>query len=220
MDMHCHLLWGVDDGAHILRDSLEIISRLKEKGFRGAYCTPHISSRYPSNTPARLKARFQQLLDALPDRDFDLRLAAEYMLDHHFEQALEEEEPLSHDGSHLLVELPQFRLPSAWRDRLQLVQEKGFVPVLAHPERYGKIMPPEELAALASQGISFQGNIGSLFGLYGKSCQAAAGNSRRKTCTCGGEQTPTMPTCSPNSACNPFSAGKGGTPAFSLHPPP
>lgn len=123
---------------------------------------------------ARLKARFQQLLDALPDRDFDLRLAAEYMLDHHFEQALEEEEPLSHDGSHLLVELPQFRLPSAWRDRLQLVQEKGFVPVLAHPERYGKIMPPEELAALASQGISFQGNIGSLFGLYGKSCQAAA----------------------------------------------
>ena len=71
MDMHCHLLWGVDDGAHILRDSLEIISRLKEKGFRGAYCTPHISSRYPSNTPARLKARFQQLLDALPDRDFD-----------------------------------------------------------------------------------------------------------------------------------------------------
>ena len=114
MDMHCHLLWGVDDGAHILRDSLEIISRLKEKGFRGAYCTPHISSRYPSNTPARLKARFQQLLDALPDRDFDLRLAAEYMLDHHFEQAL------------------------------------------------------------ASQGISFQGNIGSLFGLYGKSCQAAA----------------------------------------------
>lgn len=114
MDMHCHLLWGVDDGAHTLRDSLEIISRLKEKGFRGAYCTPHISSRYPSNTPARLKARFQQLLDALPDRDFDLRLAAEYMLDHHFEQALEEEEPLSHDGSHLLVELPQFRLPSAW----------------------------------------------------------------------------------------------------------
>ena len=76
MDMHCHLLWGVDDGAHTLRDSLEIISRLKEKGFRGAYCTPHISSRYPSNTPARLKARFQQLLDALPDRDFDLRLAA------------------------------------------------------------------------------------------------------------------------------------------------
>lgn len=67
MDMHCHLLWGVDDGAHILRDSLEIISRLKEKGFRGAYCTPHISSRYPSNTPARLKARFQQLLEALPE---------------------------------------------------------------------------------------------------------------------------------------------------------
>lgn len=88
MDMHCHLLWGVDDGAHILRDSLEIISRLKEKGFRGAYCTPHISSRYPSNTPARLKARFQQLLDALPDRDFDLRLAAEYMLDHHLNRRL------------------------------------------------------------------------------------------------------------------------------------
>ncbi len=180
MDMHCHLLWGVDDGAHTLQDSRDIISLLKARGFRGAYCTPHIISRYPSNTPARLKARFRELLDSLPDRDFDLRLSAEYMLDENFERMLTEEEPLSHDGTHLLVELPQFRLPNAWMDMLQLVRDRGFIPVLAHPERYGKIMPPEELAALASRGIRFQGNIGSLFGLYGKTCQAVARQFRKE----------------------------------------
>ena len=149
MDMHCHLLWGVDDGAHTLQDSRDIISLLKARGFHGAYCTPHIISRYPSNTPSSLKARFRELLDSLPDRDFDLRLSAEYMLDENFERMITEEEPLSHDGTHLLVELPQFRLPNAWMDMLQLVLDRGFIPVLAHPERYGKIMPPEELAALA-----------------------------------------------------------------------
>lgn len=180
MDMHCHLLWGVDDGAHTLQDSKEMISLLKMKGFKGAYCTPHIISRYPSNTPTSLKTRFRELLEALPDSDFDLRLAAEYMLDENFEQMITEEEPLSHDGRHLLVELPQFRLPNAWMDMIQLVQEREYVPVLAHPERYGKIMPPEELASLASRGIRFQGNIGSLFGLYGKSCQETARKFRKE----------------------------------------
>lgn len=168
MDMHSHLLWGVDDGAQTLQDSLEIISLLKKRGFRGAYCTPHIISRYPSNTAASLKKRFRELLDALPDRDFELRLAAEYMLDDDFERHLKEEEPLSHNGTHILVELPQYRLPDAWMDMLLLVRDTGYTPVLAHPERYGRIMTAEELAALAAQGILFQGNMGSLCGFYGQ----------------------------------------------------
>ena len=52
MDMHTHILWGVDDGAACLEESLGIIRRLKAMGLKGAYCTPHIMARYPDNTPA------------------------------------------------------------------------------------------------------------------------------------------------------------------------
>lgn len=219
--MHCHLLWGVDDGAHILRDSLEIISRLKEKGFRGAYCTPHISSRYPSNTPARLKARFQQLLvhcrsgfRACAWR----RITAGTTI---LNRRLRRKSRSATTAATCSWSFPSSAFPAPGRDRLQLVQEKGFVPVLAHPERYGKDH--------ASGGTGCPGLTGNqLPGEHRLPVRALReilarrppGNSRRKTCTCGGEQTPTMPTCSPNSACNTFPAGKGGTPAFSLHPPP
>lgn len=174
MDMHSHLLWGVDDGARTQAESLELISLLKKRGFRGACCTPHVISRYPWNTATSLKVRFRELVNAVPDGDFELRLAAEYMLDDHFERQFTEEEPLSPDGTHILVELPQYRLPDTWMDMLLLIKDRGYVPVLAHPERYGKILTPEELAALATQGILFQGNIGSLCGFYGQKCRELA----------------------------------------------
>lgn len=174
MDMHSHLLWGVDDGAKTLQESLEIIKLLQARGFRGAYCTPHVISRYPANTTENLKKRFQKLLEALPDRTFDLQLAAEYMLDEHFEQRFTEAEPLSYNGTHILVELPQYRLPDAWMDMLLLIKKRGYTPVMAHPERYGRIMEPHELMALKKQGILFQGNMGSLCGHYGKTTQEIA----------------------------------------------
>ena len=50
MDMHTHILWGVDDGAACLEESLGIIRRLKAMGLKGAYCTPHIMARYQNNS--------------------------------------------------------------------------------------------------------------------------------------------------------------------------
>lgn len=168
MDKHSHILWGVDDGARSLQESLAMIAALKAKKFVGAYCTPHIMTRYPANTPDFLRKRFQELLKALPNKDFDLRLSAEYMLDDNFERKFTAEEPLSHDGKHILVELPQSHFPDNWMDKFLLILDKGYIPVLAHPERYGRIMSFDELCALTSVGIKFQGNVGSLSGFYGK----------------------------------------------------
>lgn len=146
----------------------------EKTGIPGSLLHSPVISRYPWNTATSLKVRFRELVNAVPDEDFELRLAAEYMLDDHFERQFTEEEPLSPDGTHILVELPQYRLPDAWMDMLLLIKDRGYVPVLAHPERYGKILTPEELAALAAQGILFQGNIGSLCGFYGQKCRELA----------------------------------------------
>lgn len=74
MDMHTHILWGVDDGAACLEESLGIIRRLKAMGLKGAYCTPHIMARYPDNTPDFLRRRFDQLLADTREEQFQLRL--------------------------------------------------------------------------------------------------------------------------------------------------
>lgn len=175
MDMHTHILWGVDDGAACLQDSLGIIRQLKSMGLKGAYCTPHIMARYSSNTPETLTEHFQQLLTDTRDEDFLLKLAAEYMLDEQFEAHLTAATPpLTYDGTHLLVELPQYFLPSGWLDMLLLAKDKGYTPVLAHPERYGRILQEPELMELAERGIKFQGNAGSLAGLYGKTVEQTA----------------------------------------------
>ena len=72
MDMHTHILWGVDDGASSLQESLGIIRRLKSFGLRGAYCTPHIKACYPENTPDFLRRRFEQLLASVTNEQFEL----------------------------------------------------------------------------------------------------------------------------------------------------
>lgn len=175
MDMHTHILWGVDDGASCLQESLGIIRRLKAMGLTGAYCTPHIMARYPDNKPDRLRRRFDRLLADAGDLHFQLKLAAEYMLDDQFEEQLRRYTPLTYDGVHLLVELPQYYLPGAWKDMISAIRDKGYTPVLAHPERYGRILQTEEFHQLALQeGVKYQGNAGSLGGLYGKSVAALA----------------------------------------------
>lgn len=175
MDMHTHILWGVDDGAVCLQDSLGIIRRLKAMGLKGAYCTPHVMLRYPENTPDKLNERFRQLLSDTREEKFQLKLAAEYMLDEKFESHLTAKcPPLTYDGTHLLVELPQYLLPAGWLDMLLLALEQGYIPVLAHPERYGRILRDDELRELAGRGIKFQGNAGSLTGLYGKEVSETA----------------------------------------------
>ena len=126
MDMHTHILWGVDDGAACLEESLGIIRRLKAMGLKGAYCTPHIMARYPDNTPDFLRRRFDQLLADTREEQFQLRLAAEYMLDNQFNEQLRRYTPLTYDGIHLLVELPQYYLPGAWKDMISSVRDKGY----------------------------------------------------------------------------------------------
>lgn len=175
MDRHTHILWGVDDGASSLQKSLGIIRQLKAMGLRGAYCTPHIKARYPENTPDRLLRRFDRLLKDTREEGFQLKLAAEYMLDDHFEEQLNKYTPLTYDGEHLLIELPQCYLPTAWKDKISAVRDRGYTPVLAHPERYGRILQEEELFQMAEEeGIKYQGNIGSLGRIYGKQAAALA----------------------------------------------
>lgn len=163
-----------------MEEALAVIREMRAQGLRGAYCTPHIMRRFP-NTPPALRARFAELAERAAHLDFRLELAAEYMIDEDFDAAITAEPPLTWDGKRLLVELPQYMLPPGWMDSISLVKKLGYTPVLAHPERYGRVLSPEDLEYLAEQeGVLFQGNLGSLSGYYGRRVQALARRFRKK----------------------------------------
>lgn len=192
VDAHCHLLPGVDDGAASAEEALSIIRGQQALGLRGAICTPHIMARYPQNTPACLREQFAQFTSIVNRQssvvNFRLHLAAEYMLDEAFPRHLSSGDLLTipaselgtsvpkdnTTGNYVLVELPQYLLPPGWQDMLDSILAAGHTPLLAHPERYLRILEEADLRALAARGIALQGNLGSLTGYYGTRVKSLA----------------------------------------------
>ena len=74
----------------------------------------------------------------------------------------------------LLVELPQYLLPPGWQDMLDGILAAGITPLLAHPERYLRILDERDIRALVDRGIALQGNLGSLTGYYGRRVKTLA----------------------------------------------
>jgi protein-tyrosine phosphatase len=171
LDFHSHLVPGVDDGAKDTADAVRLLSQLQELGFTKAITTPHIMSDLYPNTPQVLREGFAVLQSAAKAAGLTIQtgLAAEYMMDDHFADILDQEELLSIDGERVLVEMSMLQAPSnLFRDLFQL-QIKGFRPVLAHPERY--IFLKEDFRQydrLRDHGCEFQLNLLSITGYYGK----------------------------------------------------
>lgn len=165
-DWHCHLLPDVDDGVHTMEESLRILAFYEEMGIREVWLTPHIMEDMPNTTP-KLKERFKEL-QAAYGGNIALHLAAENMLDNLFEERLADNDllPLGKDGRHLLVETSYFNPPMGLNDILLRIKKKGYVPVLAHPERY-IYMDMDDYREYKRLGIIFQLNLPSLAFAYG-----------------------------------------------------
>lgn len=166
-DWHCHLLPGVDDGVQSMEDTLQILTRYEELGIREVWLTPHIMEDIP-NTTTDLRNRFKEL-QAVYHGTIDLYLSAENMLDPLFEERLKNNDllPFGKSGNYLLVETSYFNPPMGLNNILLRIKSRGFVPVLAHPERYN-YMDQNKYRELIDLGVKFQANIPSLVNAYGR----------------------------------------------------
>ncbi len=169
-DYHTHLLPGVDDGVETIEESLRCLEAHERLGFEEVWLTPHIMEDIP-NTTDRLRTIFERLRQAYTG-PIRLRLAAEYMIDPLLSERLEADDLLTIDD-HLLVETSYFDAPKHLRALLARIAEKGYTPLLAHPERYNYMSEPD-YHQLKGQGVRFQLNLLSLTGLYGPHAKAKA----------------------------------------------
>ena len=170
-DRHCHILYGVDDGAKTLEDALAVLAYDEEIGISEVWCTPHIMEDVPNTTEA-LKQRFAELQAAYTG-PIKLHLAAEYMLDTLFEERFNAGDLLTMEDDTLLVETSTWNPPADMTGTLRKIQKAGYRPLLAHPERY-RYMTEPGYERLHKMGIHFQLNLGSLVGYYGETAMRKA----------------------------------------------
>ncbi|MGB4563604.1 MAG: CpsB/CapC family capsule biosynthesis tyrosine phosphatase, partial [Dethiobacteria bacterium] len=137
IDLHLHILPGLDDGPGDLETAEETARILVEQGFKAAVATPHCCEGRPS--PAEIRSRLEQLQERLLRKNIHLQVypGSELMMDPHLLERLEREESLTLAGSrYFLVEFPLHQpLPLNTRELLSQALVRGFIPVLAHPER-------------------------------------------------------------------------------------
>lgn len=172
-DYHSHLLPGVDDGVQTVEESLEILRLYEQLGIREVWFTPHIMEDIP-NTTAGLRSRFEQFQKSYTG-NIRLHLAAEYMLDNLFKERLAHRDllPIGEEGNHLLVETSYFNPPMDLYGMMEKIKSAGFIPVLAHPERY-VYMDKDNYREFKGRQIKFQLNLFSLYGMYGNNVQRKA----------------------------------------------
>lgn len=175
-DCHAHLISDIDDGPKTLEESIQLIEGLQSLGIKSLIATPHIYQNYYPNRRTDVLDKFHQLQQHLtkhPNIKLQIKCAAEYYLDNHFEQLLEQDELLTLDGRHILVETSFISLIPNLYELIFRIQTKGYVPLLAHPERYSYLRQGD-YDRLIERGCKFQVNVLSFSGHYGKEVKKAA----------------------------------------------
>jgi tyrosine-protein phosphatase YwqE len=170
VDMHNHILPGIDDGAKNIQESEILLAGLVDLGFKQAIPTPHIASGIHNNDANSITDAFQTLNTPLVNS-----FAAEYMLDDQFLEQLEKGLLVyPGTGNFVLVEFSYLGKPYNWHELVFEIIKAGYQPILAHPERYQFLTPHYLLEKMVSSGFTFQLNLLSLSGYYGSKIKAIA----------------------------------------------
>jgi protein-tyrosine phosphatase len=171
IDIHSHLLPGLDDGARTFKDTLRLTQSLINFGFSEIITTPHTIQHVWDNSTSDIKGSEKATIQELQKKQIQVpfRAASEYMMDDQFVKLFKEGELLTLKNKHVLVEMSYINPPIQLYSILFDLQVAGYVPVLAHPERYIFYNQNfEQYQKLKNAGCLFQMNLLSAVGYYGE----------------------------------------------------
>ena len=172
IDIHSHILPGIDDGSRTLEESVQLVSEMAGWGFERITCTPHITKKF-RNTRESIQEKFDMLSKAVSDKglDIELRMSAEYRLNPEtWPEILSQGQLMPIEDQYILMEFP-INDPTEMGDLIPMeefrkVLSLGLTPVLPHPERYF-YLDHDDLLRYVDAGVKIQSNYGSLAGVYG-----------------------------------------------------
>lgn len=179
IDIHCHILPGFDDGSRDIPESLVMARAAVESGVTGIVATPHFRGEQRSlNYVGGLMDRFYRLEQAIADSGLPLTLypGAEILcLPQTLEMARRQELPTLGDSRYLLCEFYFDEHFSYMDEMLSGIYESGYIPVVAHPERYKALQhDPRGIEQWFGKGYLIQLNKGSILGAFGYDEQVTA----------------------------------------------
>ncbi|NAS12382.1 tyrosine-protein phosphatase [Poritiphilus flavus] len=172
VDMHNHILPGIDDGAKTAEDSIALIKGFGEFGISRFIATPHIMHNYYPNTRETIEGALATLQNELLKNDLKdvvIAAAAEHMIDDNFESILGKGQVMPMQKEYLLVEMSFLQPPINFDKALIKIAENHYYPILAHPERYVFLYQRQrKFQDYKERGMLFQLNLLSLGDYYGK----------------------------------------------------
>jgi protein-tyrosine phosphatase len=168
VDMHSHLIPGIDDGVQSMEESLNMIRQLQSLGYKKLITTPHINQRFP-NTPEIISNGLTLVKDAVIKADIDvsIEVAAEYFIEEGIERIINADNLITFGNKSILVELSYFMPYPAFSAIIYDLQMKGYDVILAHAERYSYWHKKlDEYENLKARDVKLQVNFSSLTGYY------------------------------------------------------
>ncbi|TGB01713.1 tyrosine-protein phosphatase [Halobacillus salinus] len=172
IDIHSHLLPGVDDGSETFNESIEMAKKALEDGIDTIVATPHHRNELYDNYKNDIKLQVSELNRKLKEENVPVKVLPGQEIHLHGElmTGIKEDEIISlgGDSNFLLIEFPTSHVPRYANQMLYDLQIEGYRPIIAHPERNQEILEqPDVLYSLVKKGAFAQVNAGSLCGDHG-----------------------------------------------------
>ncbi len=178
VDIHTHVIPGLDDGAPDIETALGMLEIAASEGIKHLIATPHYISGERENSLSEVRSRYEELLEAAGSKGLDITiyLGSEVFLTPELPDLVRDGRVSSLGGSsYILIEFPMASIPVYARDVIFRLRLMDYVPVIAHPER-NRLMArdPNLLYDFLEQGALSQVNSTSITGVYGRTVKEAA----------------------------------------------
>ncbi|MEL3970771.1 CpsB/CapC family capsule biosynthesis tyrosine phosphatase [Rossellomorea oryzaecorticis] len=176
IDIHSHILPGVDDGARTMNDSIDMAKQAVSEGIRTIIATPHHMNGKYDNLKSDILPLVSELNETLKQEAIDLqvlpgqecRIYGEILEDYQKGDIL----TLNKDSQYLFIEFPSNSVPRYAERLLYELQVEGLTPVIVHPERNAELIErPDKLYKFVKNGAVTQLTASSLVGYFGKNIQ-------------------------------------------------
>ena len=172
IDMHSHILPGIDDGSRDIEETYKLLIEAYDVGFTKVISTSHYYLGYYEENENTRKSYIDDINNNLQEMNYNIQICigSEIFITNEIINLLKEHKASSINGTkYVLFETAFGTEPQNLKNVIYSLMSNNYIPIIAHPERYSYVQKnPNKLLELIDLGVLFQSNFGSIIGQYGK----------------------------------------------------